>query len=67
MKYMVLTAKHHDGFCLWDSKATDYKSTNTPHGRDLIAPFVEAFRAEGLKIGFYYSLVDWHHRQPARM
>ena len=61
MKYVVLTAKHHDGFCLWDSKATDYKATNTPHGKDVLAPFVEAFRAEGLKIGFYYSLLDWHH------
>lgn len=61
MKYVVLTAKHHEGFCLWDSAATDYKATNTPHGRDLIAPFVEAFRAEGLKVGFYYSLPDWHH------
>lgn len=61
MKYVVLTAKHHDGFCLWDSKATDYKATRTPYGRDVLAPFVEAFRAEGLKIGFYYSLLDWHH------
>lgn len=61
MKYVVLTAKHHEGFCLWDSKATDYKATKTPYGRDLLGPFVEAFRAEGLKIGFYYSLVDWHH------
>ena len=61
MKYVVLTAKHHDGFCLWDSKATDYSAAHTPYGRDLIAPFVEAFRAEGLKIGFYYSLLDWHH------
>jgi alpha-L-fucosidase len=61
MKYVVLTAKHHDGFCLWDSKATDYKATKTPHGRDLLAPFVEAFRAEGLKVGLYYSLLDWHH------
>lgn len=61
MKYVVLTARHHDGFCLWDSKFTDYKSTATPHGRDIIASFVEAFRAEGLKIGFYYSLPDWHH------
>ena len=61
MKYVVLTTKHHEGFCLWDSKVTDYKATNTPYGRDLIAPFVEAFRAEGLKIGFYYSLIDWHH------
>ncbi len=61
MKYVVLTTKHHEGFCLWDTKATDYKVTNTPCGRDLLAPFVEAFRAEGLKIGFYYSLLDWHH------
>lgn len=61
MKYVVLTAKHHDGFCLWDSKATDYKASRTPYGKDLIEPFVEAFRAEGLKIGFYYSLLDWHH------
>ncbi|WP_431229789.1 alpha-L-fucosidase [Paenarthrobacter nicotinovorans] len=61
MKYVVLTTKHHDGFCLWDSALTDYKSTNTPAGRDLITPYVEALRAEGLKVGFYHSLVDWHH------
>ena len=61
MKYAVLTGKHHEGFCLWDSAYTDYKATNTPYGRDLIAPFVEAFRAEGLRVGLYYSLLDWHH------
>ncbi len=61
MKYAVLTTKHHEGFCLFDSKYTDYKITNTPFGRDLVKEFVEAFRAEGLKIGFYYSLLDWHH------
>jgi alpha-L-fucosidase len=61
MKYVVLTAKHHEGFCLFDSKYTDYKSTNTPYGKDLIKEYVDAFRAEGLKIGFYYSLIDWHH------
>ncbi|WP_369745339.1 alpha-L-fucosidase [Paenarthrobacter sp. AMU7] len=61
MKYVVLTTKHHDGFCLWDSALTDYKATNTPAGRDLISPFVEALRAEGLKVGFYHSLIDWHH------
>lgn len=61
MKYVVLTSKHHEGFCLWDSKVTDYKVTKTPYGKDLIAPYVEAFRAEGLKVGFYYSLIDWHH------
>ncbi len=61
MKYFVVTSKHHDGFCLWDSKLTDYKAPNTPAGRDLLAPMVEAFRAEGLKVGFYHSLIDWHH------
>lgn len=61
MKYAVLTTKHHDGFCLFDSKHTDYKSTNTAAKRDLVKEFVEAFRAEGLKVGFYYSLIDWHH------
>ena len=61
MKYVVLTAKHHDGFCLWDSKHTDFKVTNTPYKKDLLKPFVDAFRAEGIHIGFYYSLIDWHH------
>lgn len=61
MKYCVLTAKHHEGFCLFDTKYTDYKITNTPFGRDLVKEYVEAFRAEGLKVGFYYSLLDWHH------
>jgi len=61
MKYVVVTTKHHEGFCLWDSKYTDYKATNTPYGQDLIRPLVEAFRKEGLRIGFYYSLIDWHH------
>ena len=61
MKYAVLTAKHHDGFCLFDSKLTDYKSTNTPAKRDLVREYLEAFRAEGLKVGLYYSLLDWHH------
>ena len=61
MKYFVVTTKHHEGFCLWDTDLTDYKATNTPAGRDLIAPMVEAFRARGLKVGFYHSLLDWHH------
>ncbi|KQL52929.1 alpha-L-fucosidase [Heyndrickxia shackletonii] len=60
-KYAVLTAKHHDGFCLFDSKLTDYKATNTPAGRDLIKEYTEAFREEGLKVGLYYSIIDWHH------
>ena len=72
MKYAVLTAKHHEGFCLWDSKFTDYKITNTPFrrgtgngergpGRDIVKEFCEAFRAEGIRVGFYFSLIDWHH------
>lgn len=61
MKYAVMTAKHHDGFCLFDSKYTDYKATNTQAKRDLIREYVDAFRAEGLRVGFYYSLLDWHH------
>lgn len=61
MKYVVLTAKHHDGFCLFDSKYTEYKSTNTPIGKDLIKEYVEAVRAEGLKVGLYFSLIDWYH------
>jgi len=61
MKYVVLTTKHHDGFCLWDSEYTDYNSMNTPVGKDLVKEFVDAFRAEGIRIGFYYSLIDWHH------
>lgn len=61
MKYMVLTAKHHDGFCLFDSQYTDFKATNTKCGRDLIREYVDAVRGEGLKVGLYYSLIDWHH------
>ena len=61
MQYAVLTAKHHDGFCLFDSKYTDYKVTNTPYGKDIIAEYTAAFREAGLKVGLYYSLLDWHH------
>lgn len=61
MKYVVLTAKHHDGFCLFDSALTDWKSTKTRSGRDLVREYVDAVRAEGLRVGLYYSLLDWHH------
>lgn len=61
MKYFVVTTKHHEGFCLWDSALTDYKATNTPYGKDLLHPMVEAFRAQNMKTGFYHSLIDWHH------
>ncbi len=61
MKYFVVTTKHHEGFCLWDSKLTDYKATNTPAKRDLLSPMVDAFRKRNMKVGFYHSLIDWHH------
>ena len=61
MKYAVLTSKHHDGFCMFDSKYTDFKITNTPYGKDIVREFLDAFRAEGLKVGLYYSLLDWSH------
>jgi alpha-L-fucosidase len=61
MKYAVLTTKHHEGFCLFNSKYTDYKATSTAAKRDLVKEYVDAFRAEGIKIGFYYSVIDWHH------
>lgn len=61
MKYAILTAKHHDGFAMWDTATSDFKVTNTPARRDVLREFVEAFRAEGIKIGFYYSVIDWHH------
>ena len=56
MKYAVMTTRHHEGFSMFDTQYSDYKCTNTPAGRDLIKEYVEAFRAEGLKVGFYYSL-----------
>ncbi len=61
MRYVVITTKHHEGWCLWDSAYTEYKATRTPAGRDLLWPIVDAFRAEGLRIGLYYSLLDWNH------
>lgn len=61
MKYFVVTTKHHEGFCLWDTQQTDYKVTRTPYGRDVLTPMVEAFRSRGLRVGFYHSLLDWHH------
>ena len=61
MKYVLICTKHHDGFCLWDTKTTDFKVTNTPYGRDVLTPMVNAFRDEGLAIYFYFSLIDWHH------
>ncbi len=59
MRYMVLTAKHHDGFCHWDTATTTHKAPASACGRDLVAEYVEACRAEGLRVGLYYSLLDW--------
>jgi len=61
MKYMVLTTKHHEGFCLWNTATTDYCAAGQAGGRDLVAEYVKAARAEGLGVGFYFSLMDWHH------
>jgi len=65
-KYMVMTTKHHEGFCHFDSKLTDYCAPKQGPGRDLVKEYVEAVRAEGLRVGFYYSLMDWHHPDGAR-
>lgn len=61
MKYMVMTTRHHEGFSLWDSKANPYNSVNLGPKRDIVAEFVEACRENDLRIGFYSSLMDWHH------
>jgi alpha-L-fucosidase len=65
-KYMVMTTKHHEGFCMWDTRLTNYCAPKQAPGRDLVREFVEAARAEGLRVGFYYSLMDWHHPDGAR-
>ena len=61
MRYAVLTTKHHEGFCLWNSTLCAFNSMNSPAKRDLVREFVEAFRAEGLQVGLYYSLGDWRN------
>jgi alpha-L-fucosidase len=66
MKYMVMTTKHHEGFCLFDSKLTNYCAPKRTCARDLVREFVDAARGEGLRVGFYYSLMDWHHPDGAR-
>jgi alpha-L-fucosidase len=66
MKYMVMTTKHHEGFCLFDTQTTSYNAARQVAGRDLVREYVEAARGEGLRVGFYYSLMDWHHPDGAR-
>jgi len=65
-KYMVMTTKHHEGFCHFDSKLTGYCAPKQGPGRDLVKEYVEAARGEGMRVGFYYSLMDWHHPDGAR-
>src|SRR3954447_12377096 len=65
-KYMVMTTKHHEGFCHFNTATTNYCAPKSGPGRDLVKEFVEAARAEGLRVGFYYSLMDWHHPDGAR-
>ena len=61
MKYMVVTTKHHDGFCMFDAHNTDWQVTKTPYGKDVMTELVESFETKGVKVGFYYSIMDWHH------
>jgi alpha-L-fucosidase len=65
-KYMVMTTKHHEGFCLFDTKLTNYCAPKQACGRDLVREYVDAARGEGMHVGFYYSLMDWHHPDGAR-
>ena len=58
-QYAVFTTKHHNGFCMWDTATTPFNIINTPYGRDIVAQYVQAFRAQGLKVGFYYSPEDF--------
>ncbi len=60
-KYMIITTKHHDGFCLWPSKYTDYTIANTPYKKDLIQPLVDAYDNRGIDVYLYFSVMDWNH------
>ena len=61
MQYICFTAKHHDGFCMWDSKHTEYKITNTPYGKDVLRMLADACTKHGMRLSLYYSNPDWHH------
>lgn len=64
-EYVVFTTKHHNGFCMWDTKTTDFNIMNTPYGKDITGMLVASLRKQGLKVGFYYSPEDFHflHKQ----
>ncbi len=61
MKYMIFTTKHHDGFCMFDTKETDFNIMNSPFGRDVVKELAEACKEEGIAFGTYHSVCDWHH------
>ncbi|HEX8020921.1 alpha-L-fucosidase [Mucilaginibacter sp.] len=61
VKYVIITTKHHEGFCLWPSSFTDFSVASTPYKKDLLMPFVKAYQKEGIDVYFYYSILDWHH------
>jgi alpha-L-fucosidase len=61
MRYAVLTSKHHDGYALFHTRLSDWSIEHSPFRRDIVADYAAAFRAEGLKVGLYFSLIDWHH------
>jgi alpha-L-fucosidase len=61
MKYIVITSKHHDGFCLWDSRLTDWDIMSTPYGKDILKQLQLACEKEGIRLCFYHSIMDWHH------
>ena len=61
-KYMVFTTKHHDGFCMWPSKYTDYTIANSPFKRDIVKELVDAYTAEGIEVHLYFSIIDWNHK-----
>src|SRR5207302_1289159 len=60
-RYLTITSRHHDGFSMYDTALSDYKVTNTPFGRDPIAELAEACSRRNVRLGFYVSLLDWHH------
>ncbi len=61
VKYMVITSKHHDGFCIWDSKYTDYDIMHSKYGKDALGMLVKSAKKKGMSLGFYHSIMDWHH------